>query len=167
MKCWKKSLTIFLFQQKLLGILNLLMTILIIATYTISFFIQNYLQNRLNLNQTSPVIYNNLSIELSSDCEGENDEAKDFETIKTVVVTTFLCVICWLPFFTAIFQSEDSVDYSLKKYTFLLAAMKSSLNPLALISMNCQYRLLLGKIKFWSWFRRNFRWYFRKSWKKW
>ena len=125
------------------------MTILLIATYTFSFFIQSYLQIRLNLSQPSPIVYNNLVIELSSENE-ENDEAKDFETIKTVVVTTFLCVICWLPFFTAISQSEDSVDYSLKKYTFLLAAMKSSLNPLALIFINCQYRVLLDKIKFWS-----------------
>lgn len=126
------------------------MTILLIAIFTASFFHQNYIQNQSNpTNQPSPIVYNNLSIELS-ETDDDSDDINDPEMVQTVLAIAVLFVICWLPFFTTVSQSEEVFDYTIKKYAFLLAIIKSSLNPLLLFLVNSEFKLLFNKIKFWS-----------------
>lgn len=100
------------------------------------------------MDQTSQVVYNNLTIDLHN--ENEEADNEDTNSAETLLIAMVICfVVCWLPFFTAISQSEETVEYSLKKLTFFLAIVKSSVNPLNLFCVNIEFKVLLKRIKKW------------------
>jgi hypothetical protein len=138
-----------LLQQTFLGLSNSLMIVLIIAIYAVLFSYENVWKVKENDTVQQPqAVYNNLTVELSND--NDEDESNDRQMARTVKTITLLFVILWLPFFVAVSQSEETANYSLKKYAFLLAVLKSTLNPFLCLCINDEFRTFLMKLKFWS-----------------
>lgn len=133
----------------MLGISNMFFTIVLIGITTTLFVFQNYWQKKTDFvnNRQVQVVYNNLTVELSDN--NDEDEVNNRKIIKTVQAMSILFVFCWFPFFTVISQPfEENVNYTMKKYTFLLAVLKSILNPILVFYINDNFRVLLKKVPF-------------------
>lgn len=134
------------FQQRFLGLSNILMIILLTVIYANLFIFEVFWKNQTNHEvQQSLAVYNNLTVVLTN--ENDENEPNDRQMTRTVKAISLLFVVCWSLFFVVISQNE--ADYSFVKYTFLLALIKSTLNPFLCLWMNSEFRNLLMKLKFW------------------
>jgi 7 transmembrane receptor (rhodopsin family) len=111
---------------------------LLTAIYSIWFVFEKVWKTDSNQLNQPQAVYNNLSVELSN--ENNEDEVIDRQMTKTVKAISFFFAVCWLPFFIAISESEETTSYSLKKYTFLLTLIKSAFNPIVCVFMNAEFR---------------------------
>lgn len=108
---------------------------------------QNYLKNESNSSTPQPqAVYFNLTVEVFDENEKESN---DVQMTRMVKAMTFLFVVLWLPFFITVSLSDETADYGLKKYTFLLAILKSALSPILCIYIHSEFRIFVTKFKFW------------------
>lgn len=134
------------FQLERSGKINLVLVGAVFILNIIILFVKSFRQPSIEIRASQPqAVYQNLSVELSNENDGDADIIKS-PMSRTLIAVAFLTVVCWLPYLLAESISESrKFDY----FTLSLATCRSAVSPVLCVCINYDFRVLIKKIKCW------------------